>query len=857
MKRIHITASLAAMSLMIVAAPGFAQDQGAAPAADAPAADSQAGQDLPEVKVIQEQPKPQPVQQAAPKPKPKKVAAKPRPAPAPQPAPVQQFEAVEDDFGAPAEISEPAQVMANSPYGASAGAGAAQRAEFGNIAPINARTMLPGDLQNYTGAGSRVTTTDLDEQRPQTNHEALSRVPGVVTVNDDGVGRHGGIGIRGSAPRRSRKVLVMEDGQPINFSPYLDSSTHYTPPTERLESIEVTRGYVVNYGPLNNHGVVNFRNLSPFGANETVLKFGIGHTWDVDKDWNNFRHVHTRQSAGNWGVVASYSGSETGGAWDNEVLRYNDFYGAIGVKGDNQDLTVSGGFFRQRDDYDEDNFLRGDFSQFIANGRRKGGDACLGQPNPSNFEATCGHDASTYNGDHYRLQVAHNYYFDKNTTVSTRLYGADHDRARFYPDQTGEFVPDGVDPDLGVLDDPQTGPLDLVMAGRDRRYQNYGVDSRIEMANLPFFGGMTHDLQVGARYERGKFRNRNREGEAGEILSFGNRGELDEQQNLESDSFAAFIQTAIHVTNTLTVTPGLRFEDYDTSFRAVVGDGVEFGELKSSHTEVLPGIAFAWEVAPRSTIYGSYHRGLTPHLVRDALEDFDPDVAPYNIDDEIGNNFQIGYRTTAVRGITFDASVFHNRIDNYQFGEAFQSDTGDRVFSAIDKVEFTGFEVGSRIDSHPFVGGPWNVFAEAVYTYTDSDIKANAGNPGTVGNEVPEAIKHYANLTLGVAYKKLWNASITATHRGGWFIDDENTKAFDFSGPACEDGDCEGGEIEPGRVDGQWLLSARANYNVSDKLTLWATGQNLTNEFYLAGVEDGVKPSIARSVMGGFTIKFD
>ena len=858
MARVSITASMAALGFMMVSAPALGQDQGAAPADAPPAAQG----DLPEVKVIQEQPKPQPVQQAAPKPKPKTVAAKPKPAP--QPQPVQQYEPVSDDFAA-AEISEPAQVMANSPYGATAGAGAAQRAEFGNIAPINARTMLPGDLQNYTGAGTRVTTEGMEEQRPQTNHEALARVPGVVTVNDDGIGRHGGVGIRGSAPRRSRKVLVMEDGQPINFSPYLDSSTHYTPPTERIESIEVTRGYVVNYGPLNNHGVVNFRNLSPFGASETVLKFGIGHTWDVDKDWNNFRHVHTRQNAGNWGVVASYSGSEMGGAWDNEVLRYNDFYGAIGVKGDNQDVTISGGFFRQRDDYDEDNFLRGDFSDFIANGRRKGGDACLGQPAPSNFEATCGHDLSTYNGDHYRLQVAHNYYLDRNTTISTRLYGADHDRARFFPDQTGEFGPTGPVDDGesdGVLIDPQTGPLDLAMAGRDRRYQNYGVDSRVEMANLPFFGGMTHDLQFGARYERGKFRNRDREADPGEVLTFGNRGEIENQANLESDSFAAFIQTAIHVTKTLTVTPGLRFEDYETSFRAVVGEGVDFGELKSSHTEVLPGIAFAWEIAPRSTIYGSYHRGLTPHQVRDALGDFDPEVAPYNVDDEIGDNFQIGYRTTALRGITFDAAVFHNRIDNYQFGEAFQSDAGDRVFSSLDKVEFTGFELGSRIDSHPFVGGPWNVFAEAVYTYTDSEIKANAGNPGTVGNEVPEAIKHYANLTLGVAYKNLWNVSVTATHRGGWFVDDENTRAFDFSGPACEgvgtaDEECEGGELEPGKIDGQWLLSARANYNISDKVTLWATGQNLTNEFYLAGVEDGAKPSIARSVMGGFTIKFD
>ncbi len=811
---------------------------------------SQNGANLPDVEVIQQQPAP-----AAAAPKPKPAAAKPKPKPqatTSTPAPMSPDEAFADG----PEILEPAQILANSPYGATGGVGAAERAQKGPLAPISGRTLLPGDLQNYAGAGSRVTTADLEEQRPLTGHEALANVPGVVTVNDDGIGRHGGIGIRGSAPRRSRKVLIMEDGQPINFAPYLDSSSHYTPPIERIESIEVVRGYVVNQGPLNNFGIVNFRNLSPFGDNETVIKAGIGHTWDVNKDWNNFRHAHTRQNLGNWGVVASYSGSDVGGAWDSEVLRYNDFYGAVGVKGSNQDLTLSGGFFRQRDNYDEDNFLRGDFSEFIANGRRKSGN---GTPDtPGDFEASFGHDLSTYSADHYRLQLAHNFYFDKNTTLSTRLYGAEHERARFYPGQTAEYDDDG------NISDPVT---ELEMEGRDRLYRNYGIDSRLEFANLSLFGGMTHDLQVGVRYEREKFRNRNTEGDAGEVLSFSNRGELDEQQNLEADAFAAFIQTAIHVTPTLTVTPGLRFEHYETSFRGVVGDDEvleffeEFGPLKSEHNKLLPGIAFAWEVSPRSTVYGSYHRGLTPHIIRDVLGDPFEDAleageaaefaANYKIDDEIGDNFQLGYRTTAMRGIALDFAVFHHRIKNYQFGEAFQSDDGDRVFSALEEAEFTGFEIASRFDSRPITGGPWNFFAEAAYTYTHSEIEKNDGNPATVGNEVPESLKHYANLTLGIAYKNLWDASITATHRGGWYVDDENTEDFELE--FSDDGP----ELEPGRVDGQWLLSARGNYHLSEKLTLWASGQNLTNEFYLAGVEDGVKPAIARTVMGGITIKFD
>jgi Fe(3+) dicitrate transport protein len=756
---------------------------------------------LPEVEVIQKK---------APAAK-KKAPASKAASPTPQPPPSQPVYADE------------APSLENSPYGASASGPAAARAENGPLSPINARTTLPGDLQNYPAAGTRVTTEQLDEQRPHTNHEALARVPGVVTIDDDGFGRHSGIGIRGSTPRRSRKVLVMEDGQPINFATYLDSSTHYTPPIERIESIEVMRGMVLNYGPLNNHGVVNFRNLSPFGANETVIKAGIGYTEGSDKDINNFRHIHTRQNLGNVGIVASYSGADAGGAWDVEELGYNDFYGAIGFRGTNQDLTISGGFFRQRDTYDEDNFDDGELAAFFANGRNKTRGAADGF-----FEAPCCHGLSSYNGDHYRFQVAHNLYIDSNTTLSTRVYGADHERARFYPGED-------------ALDDTQAG---MLMEGRDRRYQNYGIDSRIEFANLPLFGGMKHDLQAGVRYEEQKFVNKNRGGDDvrgvggynyGSVLTFGNRGPVDSQVELNADAFAAFIQTAIHVTPTFTLVPGLRFESYDIDFQEKLSDGapvVGAEKLKSNHDVFLPGISFAWEALPRTTIYGGYYRGLTPHIVRDANEE----DGGFPLAEEIGDNFELGVRSTAVRGLTFDLAYFHQRIDNYQFKESFLINNL-QVYTSLDEVEIDGFEIGARLESRPFTGGPWNLFGEAIYTFADTEITKgfNDGGDSVAGNQAPEAIKHFANLTLGLEYKTLWNASVTATHKGSYFTNEDNDQ----------------------EVPSQWLLSARTNFNVTDNLTLWASGQNLTDEFYIAGIEDGFKPGVGRTVMGGFTYKFD
>jgi Fe(3+) dicitrate transport protein len=801
--KVYLKLTVMAGAVGLMASSAFAQS--AAEPADG---------DLPEVEVIQKK---------APAAKKKAPAAKAA-SPAPQPPPAQPTYADE------------APALENSPYGASASGGAAARAASGPLSPINARQALPDDLQNYTGAGTRVTSEELDEQRPLTNHDALARVPGVVTVNDDGMARHSGIGVRGSPMRRSRKVLVMEDGLPINFSTYLDPSTHYTPPTERVESIEVMRGPVVNYGPLNNHGVINFRNLSPFGANETVIKAGIGHTWDVQKDVNNFRHVHTRQNLGNAGIVVSYSGADAGGSWDNEVLRYNDFYGALGLRGTNQDLTISGGYFRQRDRYDEINFVPEDgdagYAEFFANRRNK-----LGAGAGVFADSQAMANLSTYNADYWRVQATHNLYIDDTTTLTSRAYYSDNERNRFY------------------VDDVEPGSF--FMEGRERHYRFYGAESRIEFAERPFLFGMTQDIQAGIRYERHEFTNCSTVGMENEILDDGNNGNCaqfdngnplydgtSERQDLEANSFAAFIQTAIHVTDTLTVTPGLRFESYQIdSFGRGFEDEEEIlnGPNKSDHDNVLPAIGFAWEAMPRTTVYGGYHQGITPQVARDPA---------FPLPDEKGDNFQIGVRSTAIRGFSFDVAYFHSSIENYQVKSPEVSESGNNRYGAMDEVQIDGVEIGARLDSRPITGGPWNFFGEAVYTYADSRIeKGDDEGTDVSGNRVPEVPAHYANLTLGMAYKAFWDASLTWTYRGGFFTDVQNSRGIEV-----DDGD---DEVEAGFVDDVWLLSARSNFHVTDNLSLFVSGTNLTNEFYLSDIDEGMKPGPARTIMGGFTYKFN
>lgn len=806
---------------VLVAIPAQAQ-QAAEPAPS--------GENIPPVDVIQ---KPKAAaKKAAPAKKksaPKAAAKKKAPAPvavaepAPQPPPaVGDFEPGGAADGSPNASEYPA-----------GGQGAAARAYSAATGPIDpTRGITPTDLSKYSGSATRVDRTAIDELRPKDNHEILARIPGVTTVNDDGMSRHIGIGVRGSPPRRARKVLVLEDGQPINFSPFLDPSTHYTPPTDRVEAVEVIKGVVTPYGPLTNHGVVNFRNLNPFGANETVISGAIGYTEHSQKSVNNMRHVHTRQNFGNVGVVASYSGSEAAGAWDNEILRYNDFHGAIGFRGSNQDLTVSGGFFRQRDRYDEDNFGELGDAEFFRNGWRKKNPRTFGDgPFDHGFEADSGHNFSSYNANLYRLQAAHNYYFDRDTTLSTRAYLYDQRRARFFPD-------------FSTRDDEL--PDEFHMGGRDRRYQHYGVDTRLELARRSLFG-LRQDIQVGVRYQHDKFSNIDREGEEDEILDFDNVGARGEYSRSKANAFAAFFQTTIHLSPVLTVTPGVRYEGYDIDFRAFDDDGLPDGTGKSDHDLILPAISVAWQAGPKTTVFGGYHRGITPHVLRDATEE---GVEGFPLREEVGDNFEIGLRSAAIRGLSFETAYFHSRIDDYQIKEAFTIED-DNVYGTMDKVEINGVEIGARLESRPFTGGPWNFFGEATYTYARSIIERGFDQleegddlESVAGNRLPEVPEHWAVFTLGASHRSGWYGAVSYTYLGDFFVDTFNTV----------DG---GDDAGLGLVDDVWLLSARINYAIPNtNLTLFAHGSNLTDELYIADRADGAKPGQARTIWGGFKYKF-
>jgi len=82
-------------------------------------------------------------------------------------------------------------------------------------------------LDEVPGAVERLDRQTLGSARVFGFSEALRKISGINVRDEEGFGLRPNIGIRGTNPTRSTKVLLLEDGLPLAYAPYGDNSSYY------------------------------------------------------------------------------------------------------------------------------------------------------------------------------------------------------------------------------------------------------------------------------------------------------------------------------------------------------------------------------------------------------------------------------------------------------------------------------------------------------------------------------------------------------------------------------------------------------------------------------------------------------
>jgi len=146
-----------------------------------------------------------------------------------------------------------------------------QRLEFSmvpttyNLGDVVIIGNAPNAIRKTHGTATKIDKKTVESINATGTDELVNYTPGVNVFSDDGTGASRvSIGIRGLYPRRSSRILVLEDGIPIQPAIYVYPNMYYNPPVERIEEIEIIKGSgAILHGPQTMGGVINYITKRP------------------------------------------------------------------------------------------------------------------------------------------------------------------------------------------------------------------------------------------------------------------------------------------------------------------------------------------------------------------------------------------------------------------------------------------------------------------------------------------------------------------------------------------------------------------------------------------------------------------
>ena len=313
----------------------------------------------------------------------------------------------------------------------------------------------------YSGTNNVISVKTIKKIQPLGSEELLRTLPGVNISSDMEQSNRPNISIRGSDPRRSNKILLMEDGSPVSPAPYLAPGTYYNVPADRLEGIQVIKGAdVLAYGSNTIYGVVNYITKRPPQNPDFSLKLTGGQ-----------REYFT--AVGSYGGTWNKTGAEIqtlyknfGGYMDNSAIRLFNLSGKIFSElGDKSTLYVKLNY-------------QNEFLNTTWNGNT---------PFTFDLDPTINpFDADEFTSRRYGIDAVYNYNLDTHKKLQTKLYFSDFYRDWWKQNSTvvaasdvEEYVGAEIFEDrYSFLDGLTVGPDDYVRVGKVVNGIESNTDSR-------------------------------------------------------------------------------------------------------------------------------------------------------------------------------------------------------------------------------------------------------------------------------------------------------------------------------------------------------------------------------------------
>ena len=678
------------------------------------------------------------------------------------------------------------------------------------LAPIEIIGESSRKHRKFTGTMSMLEPDIVDLIKPVGTQELLELVPGINGYADDGFGNSRlSIGIRGLNPRRSARVLILEDGVPIQPAVYIYPNAYYNPPADRIDAVEVIKGSsALRYGPQTMGGVINYTTRKP----------------------NGIKGLANQLTAGNNGYYSAFS--ELRGIGDPEK-----------VVSDIQLLYKHGDGFRKNNTFDQAN---GTIKTLFQLSEEK----TLYLKFNGNFE----NSNATYTGlTEYSFQTDPNFnpkehdnfkvlrtsidliYTNKistNLVSNTTLYTSLFDRRWWREDDI--FVrPTALETgNLAPVPYFQTG--DLVRTGNGK--SNFGILRTFYVGGIEQNYILNHGIagnlgraEIGARVHWERFIDDKKTGDAPDardgVYYTGTPGSetdpvkiVGQSHHYETIALALYAKEQVRFER-LTITPGLRFEVFKQD-RVDRLRGSVFADKVSS--VLLPGIGVNYELG-QFNFFGGVHRGYTaPSSGALKITNFGQrvDAGGLDLEPEKSWNMELGFRSW-LPGVILETSAFFVKIEDLVAAGR------GTAFKNLGKVDLSGVEVAMTLGVSEFVSVLPDI--NLSYTFLQTEIIDGIVKSATIagnvdvelnGNELPYAPQH--TFTVGLAKRIGDTLRLRADMR---FVDEVFTD-FENLQKTFNRGDT-------GPIPSYAIVNASIDYKLTTQWQIFFTAKNIFDHVYI------------------------
>ena len=644
-------------------------------------------------------------------------------------------------------------------------------------------------ISKIPGAAVIVSQEQIQQFTPSSTEEILKRVSGVYVKPEEESAIVANIGMRGISSA-DYKTLILEDGVPVAAGLFVGNGRYYNPRIQRMDSIEVLKGSsALRYGPMNIGGVVNYRTKQP--KDGALVDLSIG-SWDTYKTTVELGGSSPTKDS-NVGAILSWAKSD--GFMDKSYEMKDAVIKAGTAIGDNQWVGVKFTHYEN----DANISYRG---QFLGEYHAKK----QNNPAPDDWFLT----------ERNSFDINHRWDINPDTELQTLLYWSEMNRDywRYGVNATASQAAG-----RWIYTDN--------VSGYNRAFERIGAETRLIAKNTIF--NIPGEAEIGLRVMNEKMDDVTINAKRATPRS----GTTAKDTKDSAKSVALYAQNRFDISDQLSVTPGVRVERYEQQR----DDKQKNETVKTSNTEVMPGLGVTYQFIPAVQLYASVYKAFSPALNGDSLSG----MKDQKLDAETAVSWELGLRgqQDAVRyELTAFRMDFDNQIIPANSNSDFQTTNGGKTYNqGLEGAVSLEFENGFDV----FANLTWIANAE----FKGDRYNKNGSLKSKDGDRVPYTPEWVANLGVGYTYAGL-RSQLSANYTGSQFTDELNTK------PIVENTS----GFFTGKIDAYTTVDLTTRYTLNDQVEFYGAVKNLEDKRYIASLRQGIYVGPERSFEAGVRYRF-